>query len=132
MTRQTFRRAAALGAVLLGSAATQAASDPLPLLGALEPGRWELRDGSTSLGALCLGDPGQLVQVQHAGLTCARALLASDRRSITVRYTCPGTGFGQTNILVETPRLVQIDSQGVANGVPFQVRAEARKTGACR
>jgi hypothetical protein len=133
MTRRSFGRAAALGAILLASAAMQAAPTPLPLLGAIEPGRWELRGaGNTLIGGVCLGDPGQLVQPQHLGQTCQRSLLAADARTVTVRYTCPGTGFGRTSVLVETPRLVQIDSQGIAGGTPFQIHAEARKVGPCR
>ncbi len=133
MTMRFPGRAAMLGVILLGTTAMQPARAPLPLLDGLEPGRWELRgEGNAMIGAVCLGDPAQLVQVQHSGQNCRHLLLTADRRSLAVRYTCPGTGFGRTNILVETPRLARIDSQGIAGGVPFQMRLEARRTGPCR
>ena len=50
---------------------------------------------------------------------------------MTVNYTCPGIGRGRTTIRVETPRLVQIDSQGLDRGAPFALRAEARRIGPC-
>lgn len=125
-------RAATLGIIFLAAAAMQAAPASLPLLGTLEPGQWELRgDGNRLISSICLGDPAQFVQLQHAGQACARSLISSDSRSLTVRYTCRGTGLGRTTILVETPRLVQIDSQGLANGAPFALHAEARKIGPC-
>ena len=44
---------------------------------------------------------------------------------MTVNYVCPGMGRGRTILRVETPRLVQIDSQGLHNGAPFALRAQA-------
>jgi len=41
-------------------------------------------------------------------------------------------GRGRTILRVETPRLVQIDSQGLHYGAPFALRAQARKTGPCQ
>jgi hypothetical protein len=58
-------------------------------------------------------------------------VLAADEHSVTVSYVCPGMGRGRTLLRVETPRLVQIDSQGLANGAPFALRAVARKVGPC-
>ena len=51
---------------------------------------------------------------------------------VTVQYSCPGDGYGRTNIRRESGSLVQIESQGIADGRPFQFTAEARRTGACR
>ena len=45
---------------------------------------------------------------------------------MTVNYSCPGVGRGRTEIRFETPRLIQIDSQGLDRGAPFALRAEAR------
>ena len=42
-----------------------------------------------------------------------------------------GDGYGRTHIRKETNALVQIDSQGIAGGKPFQFTAEARQTGRC-
>ena len=46
-------------------------------------------------------------------------MVAADSDSMTVNYSCPGAGRGRTTIRFETPRLVQIDSQGLDHGAPF-------------
>jgi hypothetical protein len=50
---------------------------------------------------------------------------------VTVQYTCRGRGFGRTHIRRETDRLVQIDTQGIADSRPFAFSVEARRTGDC-
>ncbi len=40
-------------------------------------------------------------------------------------------GSGRTTIRVETPRLVQIETQGIADQSPFAFSAEARRIGTC-
>ncbi|MDQ8755480.1 hypothetical protein RCO27_04490 [Sphingosinicella sp. LHD-64] len=127
------RMAFLLGLGALGaSSAVPQGRGALPVLDRLEAGQWELRTPSNSrIAAICLGDPGQLVQPRHQGTDCPRTLIGSDDRSVTVRYSCPGTGSGRTVVRVETPRLAQIDSQGLDRGIPFAVRAEARRIGAC-
>jgi hypothetical protein len=50
---------------------------------------------------------------------------------VVVQYTCRGKGYGRTHIRRETGRLVQIDSQGIAGGLPFEFSAEARRVGDC-
>jgi hypothetical protein len=82
-------------------------------------------------GTICLGDPLLLAQPQHGPQPCTREVLSTELHSVTVAYTCPGMGRGQTQLRIETPRLVQIDSQGLHNGAPFSFRAEARRTGPC-
>lgn len=134
MIRRSFPIHAALGAGLAtlaaGPAAThQAGNGPLSRL---EPGLWELRtDSGAAVASICLGDPGQLAQPQHRGRACERAVLSQDERSVTMRYSCPAAGSGRTVIRVETPRLVQVESQGLDRGTPFALELEARRTGAC-
>ena len=55
---------------------------------------------------------------------------AADAASIT--YDCAAAGNGRTDLRVETARLIQISSQGVADGAPFVFVAEGRRIGACR
>ena len=104
----------------------------MPMLARLESGLWELRGpGNGRIGAICLGNPIQLTQPRHGAAVCSRDVVAADANSMTVNYTCPGAGRGRTTIRIETPRLVQIDSQGLDHGAPFALRAEARRVGAC-
>ena len=105
---------------------------PSPMLTRLEAGRWELRGANNGLlRAICLGNPILLAQPQHGSTVCTRDVVDADEASMTVNYVCPGAGRGRTTIRFETPRLVQIDSQGLDHGVPFALRAEARRVGAC-
>lgn len=127
-------RAAGLGAAVFfaGPAVPQASPAALPVLDRLEAGLWELRGaGNARIASICIGDRGRLTQPQHARLACTRSVIGSDARTVTVRYSCPGVGSGQTEIRVETPRLAQIDSQGLDRGAPFALRAEARRIGPC-
>ena len=49
----------------------------------------------------------------------------------TVQYTCRGRGYGRTHLRFETARLLQFDTQGVLDGIPFAMTAEARRIGDC-
>lgn len=110
-----------------------AAGDALGLLTHLQPGQWSVssRDGGPSR-TICLGDPVQLVQLRHAGSACSRYVVEDAAEKVTVQYTCKGNGYGRTSVRRETASLVQIESQGIEGGRPFQFRAEARRTGACK
>ena len=103
-----------------------------PMLARLESGQWELRGpGNGRISSICLGNPILLTQPRHGAAACSRDVVAADVNSMTVSYSCPGAGRGRTTIRFETPRLVQIDSQGLDHGTPFALRAEARRTGPC-
>jgi hypothetical protein len=126
-----MRIAIAFSAALLLAAWPAATQRPGPLA-QVEAGQWELRGPSGGvIGALCLGDPLLLAQPLHAPQPCTREIISSNGHEVTAAFVCPGMGRGRTLIRVETPRLVQIDSQGVSNGAPFALRAQARRTGPC-
>lgn len=129
-----WRTLAAFGLFVLvaGPGHSQPGNGTQSMLSRLEAGQWELRgSGNARIAAICLGNPILLTQPQHGGANCTRDVVAADATSMTVNYSCPGTGRGRTTIRFETPRLVQIDSQGLFRGAPFALRAEARRTGAC-
>ena len=118
--------------ILAGPGLTQAAGK-LSALARLEPGLWKLRnlDDQRPLAAICVGDPNLLMQIQHRNSPCSRLVIANGAHTATVQYTCPTGGFGRTSIRVETPRLAQIDTQGIVDNTPFGYRAEARRVGSC-
>jgi hypothetical protein len=126
-------RAIALTGVISFSAWAGAAQErALPMLARLETGQWELRGSAGGrVASICLGNPLQLTQPVHGSAACSRDVIAADAGSITVNYVCPGLGRGRTTIRFETPRLIQIDSQGLDRGTPFVIRAEARRIGPC-
>ena len=129
----------ALGAVLLVSPAASAPqgggqAGKLGALARLEPGRWQLRDLDNARAvpqSICVADPTALIQIRHRGSPCSRLVLSQDAKAATVQYTCPANGFGRTSVRVETPRLAQIDTQGIVDNAPFAYRAEARRVGTC-
>ncbi len=130
--RSRWGALAMAGAAIVAAPAFGFAVGSLAALGQLERGRWQIVDSEGGIRhSLCLGDPMQLVQLEHRGGACSRELVSSATGGGTVQYSCPGRGFGHTTVHVETPRLARIDTQGLLNGRPFAYRAEARRVGAC-
>ncbi|MBA3878519.1 MAG: hypothetical protein C0500_02245 [Sphingobium sp.] len=129
--RARMASAAMLGGVVLTAAGSSKPS--LHVLGAIEHGQWELREqGVTSAPrTLCLGDPDALVQIQHAQQQCARFVVDDQPMAGIVTYDCKGAGRGRTVIRAESPRLIHVDTQGLAGGAPFDMSFEGRRTGAC-
>lgn len=98
-----------------------------------ERGQWELRDrGSGQTRRVCLRDGRDLIQLRHRGLSCRQTAVERGNTSAVVQYNCGSRGYGRTSIRVENPRLVQVESSGIAGGAPFEVSIEARYMGQCR
>ncbi len=106
---------------------------PLAMLDRLVPGRWELRrhDEPGAPRRLCLSDGRRLIQLGHPGQNCSRIVVEDTESEVTVQYTCPGQGYGRTQIRRESDSLVQVDTQGIAQGLPFAYVVEARRVGRC-
>lgn len=104
----------------------------LAMLKGLSRGEWtvEFRDGR-SARKICVKSGEELVQLRHSQNGCSRFVIEDSPTRVTVQYTCRGDGYGRTDLRRESSRLVQIESQGIAEGVPFQFAAEARRTGNC-
>ena len=103
------------------------------MLERLDAGRWELRvrDPGYPVESLCLSDPRALLQLRHAAANCSKLVIADAESDITVQYTCRGHGYGRTHIRRENGRLIQLESQGIADGLPFDFAAEGRRVGDC-
>lgn len=124
---------AALAMVALGVALPAAAqSGGLSMLEGLTKGEWTIkhRDGSPDR-KICLRTGEELIQLRHVENDCSRFVVEDDANRVTVQYTCPGNGYGRTDVRRETAALVQIEGQGISEGLPFQFAAEARRTGSC-
>ena len=128
-------RAALLALLLIGSlgAAAPAHAPQLAALMHIEVGQWQLKEGDATAAArsLCVTDPAVLLQLGHPGAQCSRFVIADAPDGATVHYTCPGAGHGRTTITLETPRLLHLQTQGIAGGGPFDMDYEARRVGAC-
>lgn len=106
--------------------------NPLGMLDKLQ-GQWELRvrEPGGEVQRLCLQDGRRLIQLRHPNTTCNRLVVNDAHSDVTVQYTCPGRGYGRTHIRMETEQLVQIDTQGIAGGLPFAYTMEGRRVGDC-
>jgi len=128
-------QAAGLAAlVLLGAGVGAPAQAPAPAaLAPLETGLWEFRDVERSgpPTRICVTDLRQLFQPQQPEPLCKHFLVENGRDQAAVAYDCAAGGQGRTSLRVETARLVQIQSQGIIGGRPFDVHYEARRIGAC-
>lgn len=120
-----------------GAAAAPALPPSAPAMAALQPlerGLWELRErGSRGelIRRVCVGDPSQLLVVRQSAGHC-RLFVVSDRpERLTVTFQCGGSGTGRTDLRVETPRLVQLETQGVYQGAPYALSLEGRRIGPC-
>lgn len=94
-------------------------------------GSWNIVFDDGTSRRMCIQDIEPLIQLAHPGPICGRFVITDTADRTTVHYTCPGAGWGRTSLLVETPRLVRINSQGIANRMPFAFDAEARRVGEC-
>jgi hypothetical protein len=128
-----MRRALIIAAVVaVPMIAAAAARTPILAFNRLQPGAWQLRalDGSPPR-RLCIANGDEFVQLGHPGAACSRFVLTNEAGLATIHYTCAGHGYGRTTVKVETPQLVQLDSQGLIDRAPFQVAYEGRRVGEC-
>jgi hypothetical protein len=104
----------------------------LTMLGTLTKGEWTIKQrGGTPDRKICVKTGTELIQLMHRETGCNQFVVEDGAARVTVQYTCPGNGYGRTSIRRETAALVQLESQGIHDGMPFQLLAEARRTGPC-
>lgn len=121
------------GALTISGAAPAASMAPMQALHQLEPGQWELRERDVKSGVrrLCATNLEQLLQLRHSRASCKRFIVSNTPRELIVTYDCGASGSGRTALRAETSRLAQIQTQGIADGAPFDMTVEARRTGIC-
>ncbi|HEV7288390.1 hypothetical protein [Sphingomonas sp.] len=124
--------AVALLASLAAGSAMMRADNGLTALGKIERGEWTLRAADGSSRSICVTDPQMLLQLHHRGAACTRFVVEDGSLGGRITYSCPGIGNGATRVVVETPRLIRLESQGISRGLPFSFEYEGRRTGPCR
>lgn len=122
---------AVLGLAACAAVTLPAYGQKLGMLDELDHGGWELRERGGVVRNICLDSGRRLIQLRHPGMPCNSVVVEDKDNQVTVQYTCRGQGYGRTQIRRETDGLVQIDSQGIVNGLPFSFSAEGRRTGDC-
>jgi len=120
-------------ALLFLAPALTAQRPSLAMLDQLQPGQWEVRDRELAGGRsrLCIESGRRLIQIRHMREVCRSFTVQDTADTVTVHYTCPGNGYGQTSVRYESAQLVQLETQGIAHGLPFNFRAEVRRIGTC-
>lgn len=139
MNRLSNRQFRLLGLCALAAAFVAGVAIPavaqgngLAMLGTLTKGEWTIkfRDGSPDR-KICVRSGQELIQLRHREAGCNQFVVEDGVAKVTVQYTCQGNGYARTSIRRETPALVQLESQGIQGGMPFQLLAEGRRTGPC-
>lgn len=116
--------------VLAGGAGAQRPA--LGMLDQFEAGRWELRlRDAPGVERICLHDGRRFIQLRHPQAQCERFVVTDEASDVTIQYTCRGRGYGRTHIRRESGRIAHIETQGIAEGLPFNFVAEARRVGEC-
>ena len=130
---KTVARMSALLAPGVLLALPAAANPPeLAMLDTLNRGGWDLRiRNNGGQQRICVRDGREFIQLRHRQPRCERFVVQDTPSEVTVQYTCPGNGYGRTNIRREGRDLIQIRSQGILNGTPFLLEGEARHSGTC-
>lgn len=139
MTNRTDSSMRMAGLALMGVGALVGMAVPvlaqgngLAMLGTLARGEWTIRQrGGAPDRKICLKTGTELIQLMHRESGCSQFVVEDGAARVTVQYTCPGNGYGRTSIRRETPALVQLESQGIQGGMPFELTGEARRTGSC-
>lgn len=122
----------AAAAALWLTAPGLAQDNGLKMLGTLAKGEWTIKQrGGTPDRKICVKSGAELIRLMHRESGCNQFVVEDGAARVTVQYTCPGNGYGRTSIRRETAALVQLESQGIHDGMPFQFLAEARRTGPC-
>lgn len=129
------RRGAYLAAALISGIVmvpAVAAGPELGMLGKLRDGSWEIHNrDSGARSRICIKTGRELIQLRHPQGGCSQFVVQDTASEVTVHYSCPRDGYGQTKIRKESPQLVQINTQGVKGQSPFNYNAEGRFVGAC-
>jgi hypothetical protein len=110
----------------------EAQGPELAMLDGLRDGAWDIKiRGEDSKSRICVHAGRELIQIRHKQQACQRLVVEDGPMQVTVHYSCPKSGFGQTTIRKEGPTLVQISTQGVEGKLPFNFDAEGRYAGTC-
>ena len=96
------------------------------------PGLWQVERSGTQPQRLCVSQVAELAQLEHRGGACTRVVIRESDSAATIHYTCTaGSGFGESEIKLVTPRSMRIQTQGISRGVPFNYVVQARRAGSC-
>ena len=98
-----------------------------------QPGEWEISGapGAKTPVRQCVADIASLARFEHRAKTCTARIIRDDGSSASIQYNCGGSGFGNSEIDVITPRSLRISTQGISDGLPFNYVLQARRIDDC-
>jgi hypothetical protein len=122
----------AIGAAGIGALVLIAAQHPSALAG-VQGGLWEISGapGAKSPIKECVARVASLAEFEHRGKGCTMKVVRDQGSSAVVEYSCGKAGFGRSEVNVLTPRSLRIDTQGIADQLPFGYVLQARRIGEC-
>ena len=123
-------RLSTLAGLAFAGFALAAATSPQALSQA-QGGLWEVARTGSAPVKLCVANPVALAQFEHRGVSCSRTVVRDSGVSATISYSCPGRGFGQSDLTLVTPRSLRVVTQGIAANAPFKYTFQARRLGDC-
>lgn len=102
------------------------------LLERIQKGAWQLKPvGGGAPRKICVRSGEELLTLHHARRACSRYVVKNIADELTIHMTCGTAGHVRTTLRYETPRLVQLDTQGIEAASPFSDSYEARRSGTC-
>ncbi len=96
-------------------------------------GLWEVGLNADGKDAkkICLPDPTVLAQWEHRDARCTRVLISDQGNKARFHYTCANGGFGDSEMVMLTPRTLRVTTQGISDNYPFGYTLHARRVGEC-
>jgi hypothetical protein len=118
---------------MAGATLLLVAAAPPSALTQAQPGMWEISGapGARTPVRQCVADIAVLARFEHRAKTCVAKIVKDDGSSTSIRYSCGGAGFGNSEIDVITPRSLRISTQGISDGLPFNYVLQARRIDDC-
>jgi len=97
------------------------------------PGLWEISGypGAKAPARECFPNVALLAQYEHRKQSCSSSIVSDHAPSSVIQYSCQGGGFGTSTVTMITPRSLRIETQGIADNLPFNYVLQARRVGDC-
>jgi hypothetical protein len=94
-------------------------------------GLWQVDRAGEKPLQLCLANTAELALFEHRKGGCTPTVIRDSGSLATIRYTCAGGDFGQSDLTLLTPRSLRIATQGISANAPFNYVLQAHRVGDC-
>ena len=94
-------------------------------------GLWQVDRTGAKPVRICVPSTAALALFEHRNASCSRNVIRDSGSIATIRYTCAGGDFGQSDFTLLTPRSLRIATQGISANAPFNYVLQAHRVGDC-